>query len=105
MAYALTGERYRRQVTDADFARQVDNNGEITVKVAAGKMEGAAGSSYYAVPTIVSLSDSKVLAGTTVLRRVNDVPGATQEQPSWRIEVSNLSNWPGSSNRSRGGDV
>lgn len=62
---------------------------------APGKAEGAAGSSYVTVPLQLygTLKDGGKrfnLIGPITLRRVNDVPGATAEQKSWRIEKSEL---------------
>ena len=52
-------------------------------------MEGAAGSSYVDIPFRLygRLKDGKPFnqVGTVTLRRVNDVPGSTEEQRSWRI--------------------
>jgi hypothetical protein len=56
---------------------------------APGGMEGAAGSSYVDVP--VQLYGRKLdgkefnARGTMTLRRVNDVPGSTDEQRKWHI--------------------
>jgi hypothetical protein len=58
-------------------------------KLAVGKgdMEGAAGSLYYEAPLVVDFGDGRPSKrGTIVLRRVNDVPGASEEQLNWRIE-------------------
>jgi len=56
--------------------------------------EGAAGSTYVTVPVTVTAADNagKVqrFAGTYVLRRVNDVPGATAEMRDWRIASASL---------------
>jgi hypothetical protein len=54
-----------------------------------GDMEGAAGSIYITVPVIL-YGDTKAGApfkcsGAVTLRRVNDVPGSTQEQRRWHI--------------------
>ena len=55
-----------------------------------GRIEGAAGSLYVEVPIVVygrlvsGASYSK--SGKAVLKRVNDVPGSTAEQRSWRID-------------------
>ena len=63
---------------------------EIHSEVGApGAMEGAAGSSYVDIPFRLygKLKDGKAFnqVGTVTLRRVNDVPGSTEEQRSWRI--------------------
>ena len=52
-------------------------------------MEGAAGSLYYEAPLVIDFADGRASRrGTIVLRRVNDVPGASAEQLTWRIERS-----------------
>ena len=55
--------------------------------VGKGDVEGAAGSLYYEAPLVVEFADGRPSKrGTIVLRRVNDVPGASEEQLNWRIE-------------------
>ncbi len=58
-------------------------------------MEGAAGSSYvdYTVQLYGRLKDGKEFKsrGTMTLRRVNDVPGSTQEQRKWHIYKADFS--------------
>lgn len=85
-AYAMLGDAARETITHEEFVAMFDDLGEITVAVPTGRMEGAAGSLYYEVPTTITGSTGKTLIGTTVLRRVNDVPGATAEQLRWHIE-------------------
>jgi membrane-bound inhibitor of C-type lysozyme len=56
---------------------------------APGPIEGAAGSLYVEVPVVVygRLASGKEFrqSGRAILRRVNNVPGATEEQLRWRI--------------------
>jgi len=56
--------------------------------------EGAAGSSYVSVPVTVEaeLDDGTVqhFAGAYLMRRVNDVPGATPEELRWHIQSASL---------------
>lgn len=85
-AYAMLGDVDRQAMTRAEFAALFDGFGEITVAVPTGRMEGAAGSLYYEVPTTITGSDGGKLVGTTVLRRVNDVPGASAEQLRWHLD-------------------
>ncbi len=59
------------------------------VKLGMGQLEGAAGSSFYSAPVIIADGQRRI-AGYVVLRRVNDVPGATPEQLRWHIESSTL---------------
>lgn len=58
--------------------------GTITVKLGEGAIEGAAGSLYYAVPVEIT-GGPETLSGEIVVRRVNDVPGASERQLSWHI--------------------
>jgi len=52
-------------------------------------MEGAAGSLFYTVP--VNIDDgARTISGEIVLRRANDVPGATREQLRWHVESTTL---------------
>ncbi|WP_374408277.1 hypothetical protein [Pelagerythrobacter sp.] len=85
-AYAMLSDAQRQNTTRAEFARMFDGFGEITVAVPGGTSEGAAGSIYYEVPTTITGSNGQTLTGTTVLRRVNDVPGATAEQLRWHLD-------------------
>ena len=67
--------------------------GQRVAKLTFGKgdEEGAAGSLYYQAPVTVDFSDgSNSLRGTITLHRVNDVPGASQAQLNWRIELSTI---------------
>jgi len=55
--------------------------------VGKGDVEGAAGSLYYEAPIVVDFGDGRPSKrGTIVIRRVNDVPGASGSQLFWRIE-------------------
>lgn len=57
---------------------------------APGPVEGAAGSLFVEVPVVLygryATGGEYHASGKAVLRRVNDVPGATAEQLKWRIE-------------------
>jgi hypothetical protein len=94
-AWSLMGDTAKAQLSKAQFNARFHPLKNITVAVPAGTMEGAAGSSYYTAPTTVTgyrADGTKVtLKGEVVLRRVNDVPGATPEQHAWHIEQENLS--------------
>ena len=93
-AWNLMGDAAKAQTSKARFNALFHPLRNITVAVPDGEMEGAAGSSYYTVPTTVTgtLADGTkaVLKGDVVLRRVNDVDGATPEQLTWHIEQVNL---------------
>jgi hypothetical protein len=93
-AWNLMGDAAKAQISKAQFNALFHPLRTITVAVPGGEMEGAAGSSYYTVPTTVTgtrADGSKaVLKGEVILRRVNDVPGATPAQLAWHIERVNL---------------
>lgn len=56
-----------------------------------GDVEGAAGTLYYEAPITAQGADGESAErGTIVLRRANDVPGASEEQLNWRIDRSTL---------------
>lgn len=50
-----------------------------------GETEGAAGSIYTTIP-VVFYGDTFSNPAEVILRRVNDVPGSTEEQRRWHIE-------------------
>lgn len=68
------------------YARFAEIHGEVG---APGQMEGAAGSAYIDVPFRLygKLKSGGMYnsVGTVTLRRVNDVPGSTEEQRRWRL--------------------
>lgn len=68
------------------FAKYAEIHGEVGTP---GAMEGAAGSSYVIIPFRLygKLKDGRPYnsVGTVTLRRVNDVPGSTEDQRRWRI--------------------
>ncbi|MFM5885865.1 MAG: hypothetical protein ACKOQ3_11195 [Novosphingobium sp.] len=59
------------------------------LEVGKGEQEGAAGSSFYTVPVTI-VDGQRRIPGEVVLRRVNDVDGATAEQLRWHIESTTL---------------
>jgi len=74
---------------EGELARRFAGMGRLTVAVGDGTMEGAAGSSYYSVPLSVTGADREGrlarIAGEAVVRRVNDVDGATAAQLRWHF--------------------
>lgn len=96
-AHALWSNGGKSSGMSADaFARSWDRYANVHPLVGGpGKAEGAAGSSYVTVPLQLygTLRDGGKrfnLIGPVTLRRVNDVPGATTDQKSWRIEKADL---------------
>jgi hypothetical protein len=94
-AWAMMGDAAKSQLPKAQFNARFHPLHNITVAVPTGTMEGAAGSSYYTAPATVSGvradGSTATMKGEVVLRRVNDVSGATPEQLAWHIEQVNLS--------------
>lgn len=76
------------------FAKWWSRYRTITVSAGDGTVEGAAGSLYYEVPATITgeTAEGKPyrLRGTVVLRRVNDVDGASPEQLRWHIDSADL---------------
>ena len=77
-----------------DFAAAWDRYRTVQVEVQDGSQEGAAGSLYFTAPISMKAvrQDGAAVAqaGQVVLRRANDVPGATPEQLRWHIESTTL---------------
>jgi hypothetical protein len=84
--------------TREDYARWWSRFRTIRVEVPTGTMDAGAGSLYYSShATLAGLRvDGKPfrLEGTVILRRVNDVPGATAEQLRWHLESAVLQETP-----------
>ena len=77
------------QMTPEKLAKEFGGDAGPKIAVGKGDMEGAAGSLYYEAPLVIDFADGRPSRrGTIVLRRVNDVPGASAEQLTWRIERS-----------------
>ncbi len=77
-----------------EFAALFKGLQDITVAAPDGTIEGAAGSSYYTAPLTITANDEDRrpvrYEGEVVLRRVNDVPGASEVQLRWHIEQLSL---------------
>ncbi len=81
---------HKRGRTRAQIAAEVGlSHTAVTKVIARYEQEGAAGSSYYTAPVTIT-DGARRLSGEVVLRRANDVPGATPEQLRWHIESSTL---------------
>ncbi|WP_133305225.1 hypothetical protein [Tsuneonella suprasediminis] len=97
--YALAWEQFGNDGKDSGtskalYSAQFDKYRRITVAMPSGTMEGAAGSTYYTAPTTLTGElrggGVEVLKGDVVLRRVNDVPGASSDQLHWHIYKADL---------------
>lgn len=89
-AWGLLSPADKRKWSRTEFAAIFADLAETTVAVPTGTMEGAAGSNYYTAPVTVTGNDREGrpirLEGSAVLRRVNDVEGATPAQLRWHFE-------------------
>ncbi len=82
-------------LSESEFVAAYDKYAEIHSEVGApGQMEGAAGSAYVEIPFRLygklKSGGAFNLVGPVTLRRVNDVPGSTDEQRRWHIYQSGL---------------
>ena len=99
-AYRLWSDDGRASgLTEAQFAAAYDKYAEIHSEVGApGDAEGAAGSIYVDMPFRLygKLKSGEPFnrAGSVTLRRVNDVPGSTEDQRRWHIYKSDLAPRP-----------
>lgn len=84
----------RSGMTEAQYAAQFAPYRKVTIGFGDGEVEGGAGSLYYEVPVDFTgeRKDGATVkrTGQIVLRRVNDVDGATPAQLRWHIESTTL---------------
>lgn len=89
-AWELLSPADQRKWTKPDFAKMFADLDTATVAIPGGTTEGAAGSTYYTAPVTITASDEAGrpirIEGEAVLRRVNDVDGATPAQLRWHFE-------------------
>jgi hypothetical protein len=79
----------RSGLSEAAFAAKWSILHDPHVIVAKGDGEGGAGSLYYTAPVRI-IDGARTLTGEIVIRRVNDVDGASAEQLRWHIESTTL---------------
>ena len=88
-AWNMLGTSAKQTWSKAAFNKVFAGLDHITVAVPGGRMEGAAGSSYYTSDAAITANEASGfpvrIEGPITLRRVNDVPGATPEQLHWHI--------------------
>ncbi|WP_423141188.1 hypothetical protein ACOYW6_10110 [Parablastomonas sp. CN1-191] len=90
LARAYWGDHGERSgLSEQAFAARWGKLADPQVDIGKGSQEGAAGSLYYTAP--ITIRDGKrTIKGEVVIRRVNDVDGATPEQLRWHIESTTL---------------
>ena len=93
-AWRMMSEQDRAKWSREEFAALFSDLAKVTVAVPTGTMEGAAGSSYYTAPVTITGSDAEGrpvrYEGEVVLRRANDVTGASAEQLRWQFDNTEL---------------
>ena len=89
-AWNLLSPGDKAKWSKAKWAAMFADLDKVTVASPEGTVEGAAGSSYYPGPITITGSDRDGrpirYEGEAVLRRVNDVDGATPEQLRWHFD-------------------
>lgn len=77
------------QMTPEKLQAEFSGNAGPNVAVGKGDWEKAAGFSFYEARLTITFADARESRrGSIVLRRANDVPGASDQQLVWRIERS-----------------
>lgn len=93
-AWELMSQDDQAKWTKGEWTKMFIDLGKITVAVPEGRMEGAAGTTYYTSDATITAKDKDGrpvrYAGEVTLTRVNDVPGATPEQLHWKIQSVTL---------------
>lgn len=89
-ARAFWADKGNRSGMDAEtFAETWGTLKAPSVVISEGQQEGAAGSIYYTAPVVITDGD-RTITGDVILRRVNNVPGASAEQLRWHIDSTTL---------------
>lgn len=87
---AYWGDRGARSgLSEAAFARRWSTLLDPRVTIYPGTQEGAAGSLYFTAKVRI-FDGPRTVRGEVVLRRVNDVAGASDEQLRWHIDSSTI---------------
>jgi hypothetical protein len=94
------GHRERHEMADkqkwsrSEFNALFADLGKIAVAIPTGTTDGAAGSLYFTAPVTITGQDKEGrpvrIGGEAVLRRVNDIDGATSAQLRWHFETLTL---------------
>lgn len=81
----MLGQEAQGNLNAAQFRAPLTAIGDLSVSFSDGRLEGAGGSLYYVAPIRVAGSDGTRRSGTAILRRVNDVDGASHSELRWHI--------------------
>ena len=92
--WAMLSPADQQKWSKAEFAANFAGLKDITVAIPTGTTDGAAGSIYYTAPVTITATDKDGrpirMEGEAVLRRVNDVDGATPAQLRWHFGTLTL---------------
>lgn len=90
-AWAMLSPADKQKWSRSEFDAMFADLGKTTVAIPVGTTDGAAGSLYYTAPVTITGYDKEGrpvrIEGEAVLRRVNDVDGATSAQLRWHFET------------------
>lgn len=93
-AWAMLSPSDKQKWSKSEFNALFADLRKIAVVIPTGTTDGAAGSLYYTAPVTVTGYDKEGrpvrIEGEAVLRRVNDVVGATSAQLRWHFETLTL---------------
>ena len=93
-AWAMLSPADKQKWSRSEFNAMFADLEKTTVAIPIGTTDGAAGSLYYTAPVAITGYDKEGrpvrLEGEAVLRRVNDVDGATSAQMRWHFETLTL---------------
>jgi hypothetical protein len=75
------------QMTPSRLAEEFGGDAGPRIALGRGDSSNAAGTLYYEAPVVLDFADGRPSRrGSIVLRRINDLPGASEQQLNWRIE-------------------
>lgn len=75
------------QMTPNRLAEEFGGDAGPRIALGRGDSSNAAGTLFYEAPVVLDFADGRPSRrGSIVLRRINDLPGASEQQLNWRIE-------------------
>ncbi|NVD45778.1 hypothetical protein [Qipengyuania atrilutea] len=88
-AWEMLADRSKVTWSSEEWSRMFADLTDITVEAPPGRMEGAAGSSFYSTDLTITANGAEGrpirYEGKMILRRANDIPGASAADLRWHI--------------------